>query len=113
MPSKSHDDKEWPISLTRARAGNEDDILAVALEALDHYDNNPVDDSEFLADKTKRYLQEIWSQWLRLVHFVASSMNCHPNCRQVRRADQRAPRRHVARSLYRIRRCQSPLSGLS
>ncbi|KAK4089442.1 hypothetical protein Purlil1_6011 [Purpureocillium lilacinum] len=74
MPSKSHDDKEWPISLTRARAGNEDDILAVALEALDHYDNNPIDDSEFLADKTKRYLQEIWSQWLRF----AERINAHP-----------------------------------
>ncbi|KAK4082114.1 hypothetical protein Purlil1_11337 [Purpureocillium lilacinum] len=74
MPSKSQDDKEWPISLTRARAGNEDDILAVALEALDHYDNNPVDDSEFLADKTKRYLQEIWSQWLRF----AERINAHP-----------------------------------
>ncbi|GJN67144.1 hypothetical protein PLICBS_001168 [Purpureocillium lilacinum] len=59
MLSKSHDDKEWPISLTRARAGNEDDILAVALEALDHYDNNPVDDSEFLADKTKRFAERI------------------------------------------------------
>ncbi|OAQ59792.1 hypothetical protein VFPBJ_11588 [Purpureocillium lilacinum] len=74
MPSKSHEDKEWPISLIRARAGNEDDILAVALEALDHYDNNPIDDSEFLADKTKRYLQEIWSQWLRF----AERIKAHP-----------------------------------
>ncbi|KAK4071555.1 hypothetical protein Purlil1_13380 [Purpureocillium lilacinum] len=74
MPSKSHEDKEWPISHTQARAGNEDDILAVALEALDHYDNNPIDDSEFLADKTKRYLQEIWSQWLRF----AERIKAHP-----------------------------------
>jgi hypothetical protein len=58
---------EWPLTLTRAREGDDDDILAIALEALRHHDSNPVDESELIAPKTKKYLEEIWNQWLRYV----------------------------------------------
>jgi hypothetical protein len=54
-----------PLSVPHTREVDEDEILAVSLQALQEYEENPVDEAEFIADKTKQFLDSVWNHWLK------------------------------------------------
>ncbi|KAL7905985.1 hypothetical protein GGI35DRAFT_126509 [Trichoderma velutinum] len=61
---------KFPIELTRARKGNEEERREYSRKALQHYEITPISTEDFLAKKTKKYLDRIWDNWLEYAKAV-------------------------------------------
>lgn len=62
---------QFPIELTRARKGNEEERREFIRNAFQHYQTTPIIPEDSLAEKTKQYLDKIWNDWLEYDYSAA------------------------------------------